>query len=235
MSNKLTKFWYLEQFNLAKKLSRSEMMNMAENMEMRSIKKNQSVLFPDEAGKFVYFLKKGVIKIGSFTADGQEDYKYLVQEGQIFGELALVGKENPNDMAIAVEDSMICLVDVETMQKMMITNRSLNNSIFKIMGFRIRKLERRLEAILFKDAKTRILEFLIEHLKDFGVQEGDKIRVKNYLTHRDIAKLTSTSRQTVNAVFSELRKANLIHYDKNIIEVEPKNLIPIENHHQINQ
>lgn len=225
---KLSRLWYLEQFNLMERLNKEEMMRLADSTVMKNYNKNASIIFSESSRRYIYFLKKGVIKIGSYTSSGDEDFKYLLKEGSIFGELALVDSENPNDLAIAVEDCLVCLIDVPTMEDMMQKNKKLNNEIIKIMGLRIKKLERRIESILFKDARTRIVEFIADFVKDFGQLENGVFRVRNYLTNSDIAKLTSTSRQTVNAVLNELRNAALIQYDSKYIEVAENNYLSIK-------
>ena len=226
---KLTRLWYLEQFNLMERLNNEEMMRLADATVMKNYDKNDTIIFTENTKQYIYFLKKGVIKIGSYTPNGEEDYKYLLNEGSIFGELALVDRENPNDLAIAVEDCLICVIDLPTMKDMMEKNKKLNNEIIKIMGLRIKKLERRIESILFKDARTRIIEFIADFVHEFGQLEDGVYRVKNFLTHSDIAKLTSTSRQTVNAVLNELRNSALLSYDKRYMEIGQEKYLNIRN------
>ena len=41
--------------------------------------------------------------------------------------------------------------------------------------------------------------------------------IKHSLTQQDIANLVGASRQTVAAILNELRKSNLIHFNRNTI------------------
>jgi CRP-like cAMP-binding protein len=43
--------------------------------------------------------------------------------------------------------------------------------------------------------------------------------MKNYLTHKDIASLTGTSRQTVTTILNELKDKNIINFDRRRILV----------------
>ena len=47
-----------------------------------------------------------------------------------------------------------------------------------------------------------------------GKKVGYEIMFKNYLTHKDIASLTGTSRQTVTTVLNDLKDKNLINFDR---------------------
>jgi CRP/FNR family cyclic AMP-dependent transcriptional regulator len=79
----------------------------------------------------------------------------------------------------------------------------------------LRKVERRLEALIFKDARTRIVDFIKEMAADYGTQVGEEVMVKHNLTHQDIASLTATSRQTVTSVLNGLKDDNKIHLERN--------------------
>lgn len=212
-----SKIWYLEQFNMMKKLRKEDILHMQQSMVMKHFDKDTLLFFPEKKYNHIYFLKKGVVKIVHYLDDGRENVKSIIGPGSLFGELALVSGESPEDCAIALEDCVICFIDVPSMQQMMNENDNLKTEIYKIMGLRIKKLERRLEAIIFKDSKTRIIEFLEEFLQEYGQETSGKWQARNFLTHADIAKLTATSRQTVTTVFNDLRNKGFIDYDKKII------------------
>jgi CRP-like cAMP-binding protein len=65
--------------------------------------------------------------------------------------------------------------------------------------------------------RTRIVEFLKENADSRGRQVGLETMIKHSLTQQDIANLVGASRQTVAAILNELRKSNLIHFNRNTI------------------
>lgn len=222
------KVWYLRQFNLLEELPTSELEYLARIMPLERFREGEFVPLFAERQAVVYFVKKGVVKIGTYDESGQEDLKYLVSEGNIFGELALIDQENPDDFAVAVEECLICPMDLNTMRHLMERYPKLNQAVITQMGERIQKLERRLSSILFKSSKDRVREFIADYLRDFGKAEDDQLKVRNQLTNSDIARFTATSRQTVNAVLNQLRKQGLIDYDKDYMWTTPEDLAEIQ-------
>ena len=211
----LTKYWFLEGFNLFKKLGMSTMMEISKLLEMKTIDKGKIIERGEYDNKCIFFLKKGAVKIINSTNDS---VKYIVKQGNIFGELAIYDKKaSLEEVAIALEDSVICYIDSELMEELMEKHKSLKNGILKIYGLRIRKLETRLQNLIHKDSSTRISEFILAYIDEFGEKKVDKIEAKNLLSHKDIANLTNTSRQTVSNVLSNMRKKGLIFYDTNYI------------------
>lgn len=82
------------------------------------------------------------------------------------------------------------------------------------MGERMIEMESRLESLVFKDSRSRIIDFLIKSVEKNGQRIGYEWVVRNFLTHQDIASLTSTSRQSVTMVLNDLRNENIIQFDR---------------------
>lgn len=208
------KYWYLEKFDVTTKLSKDEIIQMDKAMIIKKVDKNTIVTFPEMQDNYVYFLKEGIIKIVHVSEEGNEMIKYLITSGNIFGEMALLeNQENPNDYAIAVNDCVVCFMETSVLKMMMESNPKMATYVRKLVGLRLRKIERRLESIIFKDAPTRVREFLIDFAKEYGKLKEDGLYIKNFLTHDDIAKITATSRQTVTSVLNDLRSKGVFEYN----------------------
>ena len=194
------------------------MMKICEILEMDNIEKGNRIILSKERENSIFFLKKGSVKIVSTKNDS---VKYIVKRGNIFGELGLYDKEAAKEeVAYALEDCVICYIQSEQMEELMEKHTSLKNGILKIYGLRIKKLERRLSDLLYKDSSTRIEEFILEYIKEFGEEESTgKLIAKNLLSHKEIANLTNTSRQTVSNVLSEMRKIKKINYNSKFISI----------------
>lgn len=211
-----TKLWHLENFNLFKTLSAAEKIKMSTKVTHKKMKKNDYVYFPDDPSSSIYFLKGGRVKIGTYSDDGKEIIKTILEPGEVFGELGLVGEENRKDFAIAMENNVtLCALGIDDMEDMMEKNSMLGMKVTKMIGFRLQKIERRLESLIFKDARTRIIDFIVDLGNEKGKPIGKEILVKHNLTHQDIANLTATSRQTVTTVLNELKDKNLLYLERN--------------------
>ncbi len=188
------------------------MMKICEILEMDNIEKGSPIKLSEEYKNNIFFLKRGSVKIVNTT---DKSVKYIVKRGNIFGELALYDKEAAKEeIAYALEDCVICHIESEQMEELMQKHKSLKNGILKIYGLRIKKLERRLSDLLYKDSSTRIKEFILEYVREFGKEDDTGLLIaNNLLSHKEIANLTNTSRQTVSNVLSNLRKNGIINYD----------------------
>jgi CRP-like cAMP-binding protein len=210
-----TKLWYLENFNLFKGLCSDEMEKLMKSTVMKEAKKGQYIYFPEEPSSSVFLLKEGKIKIGSFSEDGKEVIKAILSQGEIFGELSLAGEGTRSDFAQALTDNVvICAMSKEDMEMLMEKNAKIGIRVTKIMGLRLKRTERKINDLIFKDVRTRIIDFLKDWAKEEGVPVGDEIMIKHNLTHQDIANLTATTRQSVTTILSELKDKGLIYTER---------------------
>jgi len=209
------KIWYLENFNLFKGLTMEQLKYFGMKSSMKKFKKGEFIYFPNELSDKVFILKDGEIKIGMYTDDGRELLKTVLRSGEIFGEMALTGEGKRGDFAQANDNEVvICVFDVSIVEEMIRQNPNLSLKITKIIGFRLKTVENKLASLVFKDARTRIVDFLKEQADKYGKPVGLETLIMNNLTHKDIASLTATSRQTVTTVLNDLRSKNLIYFDR---------------------
>ena len=219
-----TKLWHLENFNILKALSLMEKMKMAKKIKDSKVEKNEYIYFPEDPSSSIYFLKKGRVKIGSYSDNGKEIIKTILGPGEIFGELSLVDEGKRKDFAIALDNNVkLCAMSINDMEAMMGANSMLGLKVTKLIGFRLQKVERRLEALVFKDARTRIIDFIKQSIEDHGRRIGVEWLFRHSLTHQDMANITCTSRQTVTLVLNDLKRHDLIHFNRGKILVRDMN------------
>ncbi len=207
--------WYFESVNLYNILCPHKVKAMARHHQFLRFKKDQFIYFPDEAAENLYMISEGRVRIGHYLDDGKEVIKSILTKGEIFGELALAGEEKRSDFAQAMdENTIICPLSIGELKNLMYEDRELSFKMLKLVGLRLMKLERKLELLVFKDARTRIIEFLKDAAAWKGKKVGFETMIPTRLTHKDIASLTGTSRQTVTTILNELKEQNLINFDR---------------------
>jgi CRP/FNR family cyclic AMP-dependent transcriptional regulator len=212
--SKESALWYFESVNLYSVLCPHKVKAMGERHTFNHYKKDEFVYFPDEAASHIYMIAEGRVRIGHYLDDGKEVVSAILTTGEIFGELALAGEEKRRDFAQAMENTTVCPLGIEDLKELMYENRELSFKLLKLVGLRLMKLERKMELLVFKDARTRVIEFLKDAASWKGKKVGFETMIPTKLTHKDIASLTGTSRQTVTTILNELKEKNLINFDR---------------------
>ena len=213
-----SKLEFLSQFPLFDVLSEEELTYLDKFTEAKIYKKYDHIFQEDEASDTIYFLTKGVIKLGSHSNDGREVIKNILHPHAMFGELGLVGEEKRQGFAEVMNEPAECLLlKVSDFRKLMDQNHQLCFNVINLVGGKLRKAESRLESLIFKDARARIIDFLKDSVEKRGRKVGFEMLLKHSLTQQDIANITGTSRQTVTSVLNDLRKSDLIYFNRRSI------------------
>lgn len=209
--------WFFDNIDVFQILCPHRFKEFAKEHNFSFLKKNDYVYFEDDAANKVFMINHGKVKVGYTTEDGEEVITAILVKGQIFGEKAILGEEKRNEFAQALDnETSICIIKLDVMYEMLRRNNEFSLKIYKFIGYRFRKLERRLQIMLFKDAKTRLLEFIKELGEDYGFDNaitGDKV-IRHPYTQKDIASLIGLSRPTLNVLINELQNENVLTFDR---------------------
>lgn len=207
--------WYFESVNLFNILCPHKVKKMGDKHQFIYYKRDSFIYFPEDKADHIYMIAQGRVKIGHYLQDGKEVISAILTTGEIFGELALAGEDTRRDFAqVMDENTSICPLSIDELKALMFENKELSFKMLKLVGLRLMKLERKLESLVFKDARTRVIEFLRDTASWKGKKVGFETMIPTKLTHKDIASLTGTSRQTVTTILNELKDKNLITFDR---------------------
>jgi CRP-like cAMP-binding protein len=189
--------------------------------------KHTALYKPGQLSERVFFVLKGVVKV-AVHAEKKDIIKYIVRPGGMFGESCLTGDGIRRDFAYAMDDELEVLeFPVSTVLVLMQGNFAFAQSLLFFLGERLRYTENQLENVVLKDSRSRIIEFLHQMGQEQGRRVGYETLVKHNMTHQDIADLTGTSRQMVTAVLNQLKRSNVLYFNRKKILFRDLNALPI--------
>ena len=206
--------WFLENIDVTGIFCPKKLQGINESHAHKNFRKGDYIYLPEQSSDKIFFLVEGRVKIGTLGDSGKEITKAILNTGEVFGELSMIGEEKRRDFAYAMEDTTACVLTSDEMSKMMKDHSSISMFFMKIMGSRVLEMESRLESLVFKDSRSRIVEYLLDLVKKRGQRVGYEWVVRKFITHQEIANLTATSRQTVTTVLNEIRTKNLITFNR---------------------
>ncbi|MDX2001721.1 MAG: Crp/Fnr family transcriptional regulator [Chitinophagales bacterium] len=220
------KYWYLRNHQLFSTLSNAEISKLCIITRYKTPVKGDNILLGEHDRSRIFFLKSGLVSIME-ESGGKETIKDIIHKGDLFGEMSL-GQSQGNSREYAKVMSpkaVICTFYTEDFEKVMEANPKLALHYTKIVGLKLNKLSNKYTNLVFKDVRTRLLEWLHQWALETGVEEDDYYRIDNYLTHNDIAKIICATRQTVSEILSELEAAGKIKYNRKEILLAKKDFL----------
>jgi len=201
-----TTLWYLNTNKLFAGLSEEKRAGMANMLRPVNIKKKSFIYNMGDSAEKIYILKEGRIKITRLTEDGKELTIDILEPGDIFGEMAIAGEQERETSAEALEDSFICAMGKGNFERFIAENPGLSMGITKLFGSRLRKVESRLENLIFHDVRSRLLSLFSDLGEKYGEDNSLGKKITIHLSHQEIANLIGATRETVTLELNNLKR-----------------------------
>lgn len=212
--NQTDKIFALKSIPLLSSLNTFEIESLANQAELLSFNKGDMIYEENSDADQVYFIHHGKVKLASTSACGKTLIKDIIHAKDVFGENIFQEKSIRSEYALATEAT----TKVFKFRKQLIMDLVMRNQVFsdllvQLIMTRMNNLEQRMQNFIFLKAKSRISEFIARMGSQRGVKIGlDEWLINHGLSHKEIAYMTDTSRQTVARVLGELKKDNFIHF-----------------------
>lgn len=214
------KYAYLKIHPLFASLSEQKIMGASSTVKVKTVYRGETFNYGDGDYSKIYLLIKGKIKITECDEVDNELIKDILTAPDVFGDLSLDGHPSLDEFAEALTaNTVVCVFNVPDFKRLLQENPMMALNYANIVNNKLKKLQGRHSDLVFRDAKSRLIRFIKNWAISDGNRIGDKIVLNNYLTHTDIARVISTSRQSVNTLLNELRDSGMLFYNRKRIEL----------------
>ena len=186
---------------------------MAEDAQLDEARRRRVIYMPGDPGDAIYFVNSGRIKISRVTPDGKELTLAYRSTGDIFGEVCLADGRPREEMAEAMESTLITALSRARFERLVSQHVRLSYELVKVLADRRREMERRTEDLVFKDVNAKLAELLLGLGHDYGIADARGTMVSMKITHQEMANLIGSTRETVSLTLSHFKKTGLIAND----------------------
>ena len=208
-----SKFLMLRDLDIFKSLSDLQIEQLSNQSNYQSYSRSSYLFKTGDPLSHVYVISKGTVKVGLHTTNDKTLIKEIAYAGDIIGENIMTGISSRRLFAQVVKDAEAFRIPASYFKALLTQNKDFCEDITKLLILKMTELEERMSNFVFKKAQSRIVDF-IKHLANTkGMTIGlDEILINHGLSHKEIANITDTSRQTVARVLGDLKRQNIIHF-----------------------
>lgn len=207
-------------------LSDAELGKIISLIVSKHYKKGDMILMEGELSKSLIIVNNGMIKTFRYTPEGKEQILYIFSDGDFFGEMNLLGREEAPYNAEAVRDTSICVINKEDFQKLLLKYPEISLKVMEELCRRLKKMENMVQSMGTKDAEIRVIMVLLEFSERYG-EDSPKGRVIELpLSREGIANYVGVARETVSRKLNYLKEEGIIEIvgNKKIILLDEKAL-----------
>lgn len=227
----MNQYWLFENINLFTLLCPHKYKEYVNTHSFLQYKKDDFIYLEGDKGKKFFLISKGKVKIGFWDDTGEEIITAYLKKGEIFGESIILNNTTREEFAQAAENNTeLCSVTLSEAEALMRGNKEFSINIYKFISYKFRKIERRYQIMLFRNTRTRAIEFIKEMKEEkhnCSQLINGEILLHNPYSQKEIAKLIGTSRSTFNLLINDLEEEGYLVWEKGKILLKNKFLLEI--------
>ncbi len=200
-------------------LSEEELEDLARRNPDTRLERGEIFFTPQERGEKLFILKEGRVQIYKTNPQGQEITVVVIEEGMIFGEMALTAQQLREAYARAIEPSIVVSLKREDLENLILRNPRVGLRLIERLSERLRLCESRLEDISFKEVPARLASIILQLVESEGLVTVEGYKIPTHYTHEQLGTMISANRVTVTRALGKLQEAGAIELRRRLIYV----------------
>ncbi|ASU31947.1 response regulator [Mucilaginibacter xinganensis] len=210
---------------IAKNEGLAELKKIISERKIRQFKKDQVVYYEGDRGNGLYLLLSGRIKTVKMAEDGRELMTGMYTPESYLGIQALLANEPYSETATTLDDSSLCLIPKDSIEKLLNLYPDVAKEFIKILSNDIREKEEQLLQLAYNSVRKRLADAILRLHKQPG-HDADGFKI----TREDLASMSGMATETVSRTLSDFKDEGLIEKKGSTIHIlDPSRLSKMKN------
>lgn len=195
-------------------ISKKSLEAVCSSMRTVSVAKKSPIFVPRERPGPIHVLLSGRVKVVRLSSRGRELILELIEPGEIFGEMSIMGEEPQDVVAEAMENSCIGMLPRSKLDELLQHEPDLGMRIARLIAQRRRDMEKRVESLVFQRVPGRLAHLLLQLSGVYGTPDSRGTLLRIRLSQQDLGNFIGASREIVSLTLSDFRRRGFIDVRK---------------------
>jgi len=200
----------LSMVDILEPLSREEVRELSRRIPDTHYRQGQILYAPKERSEALFMLKKGRVRIYRIGHDGREFTLTVVGAGTVFGEMSLTAQRLENAYAEAMDRVVVCKMRKHDLERLIMDKPQVGLKVMGVLSERLSLAEDRMEDIALKEVPARLASFILQLVESEGVMTAEGPKIPTRYTHRQLATMIGSKRETVTKAFTLLQETGTV-------------------------
>ena len=192
------------------KIGSPNLSNIFSNSPKIVVKKNTIIIHQDSMIDRVYHIEKGRVRFFILNSTGEEKTMYVLNKGNIFGDVPSVSKNPFMLNAMAVSDCTLCTLESNKYMDYILNDKELTKSYICNLTSTVEYLTHHIRDITFLDRLKLVSKYIYMLNTNYGITTPVGTKINISFTHQEMADLVGSSRVTVTKIMNCLVKENIL-------------------------
>ena len=200
----------LRQHPLFRELPAGVIERLASYMKSRKVARGKEIFAKGDPGTGLFGVLSGSVKISVASAEGKDIVLNIIQQGEIFGEIALLDGHPRTADASAIADCELATIERREFLQFLRTQPDVMLKFVEILCARLRRTSEQVQDLTFLNLPTRLAKALLRLTGD----DPSAPRKTVTITQREISQIIGMSRESTNKQLREWEKRGWIRLER---------------------
>lgn len=172
------------------------------------VKKGQLLFREGDPVTGIYFVYSGHLKVHKRWDKEKEIILRFAQKGDIVGHLGLGNQLNYPVSATAIDEGVVCYVDMPFFESTLNVNHQLVIKLMRFFANELQESEKRMRNFVHMSVKGRVSQAIISLKNQFGLTKDGFVAIE--LTRQDLASYSGAVYESLFRTINDLTEKKLI-------------------------
>jgi len=206
-------------------LSEEQMEDLAKRAPDTFLDEDDILYTPKGGTERLFILKKGRVQLYEVNAEGEEITLSVIEEGNIFGEMALIGQSLKGLYVRALTPATVVSLRREDVEDLIRKEPEVGLRLVRDLAQRLHDSERRYADIIGKDVPARLATLILTLVDSEGVVSSESYRIPTHYTHEQLGSMIGCKRVAVTRAFRKLEEGGAVALKERRIIVKDKDAL----------
>jgi len=201
----------LRQHPLFRELPAAVIERLGTYMKTRKVARGTAIFAKGDPGTGLLGVLTGSVRISVASADGRDVVLNIIQEGEIFGEIALLDGHPRTADATAISDCELATIERREFVQFLRNQPDVMLKFVEILCARLRRTSEQVQDVTFLNLPTRLAKALLRMIADGkGTARARKVTI----TQREMSQIIGRSRESTNKQLRAWQKRGWIRLER---------------------
>lgn len=217
-SNQHSEFCFENQLSIFRGLHHRDKEALDRNQTTLIVKKGDFIYREGERSKGLICLASGKYKIFRIGVGGREQILKLVKPLELAGFGHIFQNTTWTDSAVAIEDSVLCIIEKQSMVNILKHNSEFSFKLLKLLSDELSLARERIISLTQKHVRARLVETLLILSEIYGFEQ-DGHSINALLSRDDLAHHSNMTTSNAIRTLSNLASEGLIELKRRKIKL----------------
>jgi CRP/FNR family cyclic AMP-dependent transcriptional regulator len=202
-------------------LSDEEMEDLAKRTPDTFLEQEDILYSPQHGTERLFILKKGRVQLYEVDQSGEEITLSVIEDGNVFGEMALTGQSLEGLYVRALVPSTVVSLRREDLEDLIMKKPEVGLRLVRELAEKLHASEARYSDVVGKDVPARLATLILTLMDSEGEVSSESYRIPTRYTHEQIGSMIGCKRVAVTRAFSKLKEAGAVQLKERHIIKNP--------------